>query len=76
MIYIYDKVIFDSNIIPEDSEDSLDNGTKIFMGISIPLIFISVFIILIVLTKCNKTPIIDPESSKSSLIRDTTQSSV
>ena len=76
LIYIYDKVIFDSNIIPEDSEDSLDNGTKIFMGISIPLVFISVFIILIVLTKCNKTPIIDPESSKSSLIRDTTQSSV
>ena len=76
LIYIYDKVIFDSSLIPEDSEESLDNGTKIFMGISIPLVFISVFIILIALTKCNKNPIIDPESSKSSLVRDTEQSSV
>ena len=76
LIYIYDKVIFDSSLIPEDSEESLDNGTKLFMGISIPLVFISVFIILIALTKCNKNPIIDPESSKSSLVRDTEQSSV
>ena len=71
LIYIYDKVIFDSSLIPEDSEESLDDGTKLFMAISIPLVFISVFIILIALTKCNKLPIIDPESSKSSLISDT-----
>ena len=75
LIYIYDKTIFDSSIIPEDSDDFLDNETKIFMAISIPLVFIFVLIILIVLTKCNNIPIIDPESSKSSLIRDTTQTS-
>jgi hypothetical protein len=76
LIYIYDKVIFDSSIIPKDSEESLDNETKIFMAISIPLVFIFVLIILIALTKCNKAPIMNPETPKSSLIRDTTQTSV
>ena len=76
LIYIYDKVVFDSSKIPKDSGDSLDKGTKIFMVISIPLVFIFVLTILIVLAKSNKVPIIDPESSKSSLVRDTAQSSV
>lgn len=75
LIYVYEKTIFDSSVIPKDSEEPLDTETKIFMAISIPLIFILVLIILIVLTKCNKNPIIEPESSKSSLIRDTTQTS-
>ena len=87
LIYIYDKVIYDSSLIPPEPEpepepdpepkpdpepaDEGGNGNTIFLAVGIPLVVIVVLVLLIVLVKCRKNSEIDINHQQISLIRNT-----
>ena len=86
LIYIYDKIIYDSSLIPPEPEPEPDDDDKkdedkdnggndniIFLAISLPLSTIIVLILLIALVKSKKEPLIELQP-KESLIKDTSQS--
>lgn len=75
LVYIYDKVIYDSSSVKPDENDDEDGGkgTIIFLAIALPIVLIVVLILLIVLIKSKKNPSIELQEPKDSLVRDTTQ---
>ena len=88
LIYIYDEIIFDSNLNPpdddeedddeedddeEDDDDGMGKGTIIFLAIALPLVIIIVIILLIVLLK-SKRKILKVEETNQYLVRETGQS--
>ena len=79
LIYIYDKILYDSSSVkPDDKDDDEDGGkgTIIFLAIALPIILIFVLILLIVLIKSKKNPSIEIQESKISLVRSTDASNV
>ena len=81
LIYIYDEIIFDSNLVPPDDDDdgddedddSMGKGTIIFLAIALPLVIIIVIVLLIVLLKSKKKDI-KVEETNQYLVRETGQS--
>ena len=79
LIYIYDEIIFDSNLVPpddggdDDDDDKMSKGTKIFLSIALPLVIIIVIVLLIVLLK-SKRKDLKVEEANQYLVRETGQS--
>lgn len=74
LVYIYDKIIYDSsNVPPPDDEENDDsgNGTIIFLAIALPLVIIIVLVLLIILIRAKKNPIIDLQEPKEPLVNFT-----
>ena len=79
LVYIYGKIIYDSDLIPpddddDDKDDEDENGTLIFLAIALPLVIIIVIILLIVLINSKKKQTIELEQ-KEPLVTDSTRSS-
>ena len=74
LIYIYDRIKYDSSLIPPDDDGKDDKiGTIIFVSISLPLVLIFVVIVLLLLIKTGKK-MDQLDYERGSLIRDSTQS--
>ena len=82
LVYIYDKVIYDSGEEPPDDDDDDDKddddkggkGTVIFLAIALPIVIIVVIILLCVLIKSKKSAAISLEEPSESLVRETQKS--
>lgn len=79
LVYIYDKILYDSSLVPpdDDGEDDDDNGgkgTTIFLAIALPAVIIVVLILLFVLIRAKKNSTIDLQEPKAPIIRETTRS--
>ena len=79
LVYIYDKILYDSSLVPpdDDGEDDDDNGgkgTTIFLAIALPVVIIVVLILLFVLIRAKKNSTIDLQEPKAPIIRETTRS--
>ena len=77
LVYIYDKIIYDSDMTPpdddeDDKEEEADSGTLLFLAIALPLVIIIVIILLIVLIKSKKKQTIEPEP-REALVTDSTR---
>ena len=76
LIYIYDKIVYDSSILPPDDDGNDDNGGKgtvIFLAIALPIVIAIVIILLVVLIRAKKNSSIYLQEPKEPIIRETTR---